>query len=56
MPQERRDHQLTIRIPKRIRAAIDAQAQAEHRTVADIVNNVLAAQFPVLAPKERRRR
>ena len=56
MSQELRNHQLTIRIPRRIRDAINAQAEAERRTVADIVNNVLAAQYPVPAPKERRRR
>ena len=56
MSKERRDHQLTIRIPQRIRDAIGAQADKEQRSVADVVNNVLTAQYPAPAPKERRRR
>jgi predicted HicB family RNase H-like nuclease len=56
MSQERRDHQLTIRIPQRIRDAIGAQAEAERRSVADVVNNALATLYPAPAPKERRRR
>jgi hypothetical protein len=44
---EPRDHQLTIRIPQRIREAIEADATTEGRTVADIVNNVLAARYPI---------
>ena len=55
MAQELRDHQLTIRIPKRIRVAIDEHAERERRTVADVVNNALAALYPAVAPKERRR-
>jgi hypothetical protein len=46
MSQELRDHQLTIRIPQRIRAAIDAQAERERRTVADVVNNLLEEHYP----------
>jgi hypothetical protein len=55
MMQERRNHQLTIRIPKRIRVAIDAQATREQCTVADIVNHLFAATYPARVPKERRR-
>ena len=56
MSQERRNHQLTIRIPQRIRDAIAAQAEHESRSVADVVNNVLAERYPDPASKERRRR
>jgi hypothetical protein len=47
MSLEPRDHQLTIRIPLRIREAIEADATTEGRTVADVVNNVLAARYPI---------
>jgi len=56
--QEPRDHQLTIRIPQRIRAALDAQAALERRTVADVLNNLLEAHYPAAgdgAPGGRRR-
>jgi hypothetical protein len=57
MSQERRDHQLTIRIPQRIRDAIGAEAEAERRSVADVVNNILAGRFPApAAPTKRSRR
>jgi hypothetical protein len=54
--QERRDYQLTIRIPKRIRAAIGAKAEGEQRSVADIVNHILAEIFPVSPTKDKGRR
>lgn len=56
MAQERRDYQLTIRIPKRIRAAIGAKAEGEQRSVADIVNHILAEIFPVSPTKDKGRR
>jgi hypothetical protein len=56
MSQELRDHQLTIRIPQRIRDALDAQAEAEHRTVADVLNNMLAKLYPISATADSRRR
>jgi len=57
VPQEPRDHQFTIRIPKRIRDAIGAQAEHERRSVADVVNNILAGRFPApSAPTKRSRR
>jgi predicted HicB family RNase H-like nuclease len=43
---EARDHQLTIRIPKRVRAALEIEATHERRTVADVVNDMLAARYP----------
>jgi hypothetical protein len=43
---EARDHQLTIRIPKRMRAALEIEATHERRTVADVVNDMLAARYP----------
>jgi hypothetical protein len=52
--QEARGHQLTIRIPQRIRDALDAQATRERRTVADVVNNMFEEHYP--AERERRRR
>lgn len=54
MAHEARDHQLTIRIPQRIRDALDAQADRERRTVADIVNNLLEEHYPI--EREGRRR
>jgi hypothetical protein len=54
--QEPRDHQLTIRIPQRIRDAIGAQAEAERRTVADVVNNLLEERYPPVPPREKARR
>lgn len=56
MSQEfRRNSQLTIRIPRRIRDALDAQASREHRTVADVVNNMLEERYPALAARISRR-
>jgi uncharacterized protein (DUF1778 family) len=51
---ERRDNQLTIRIPRRIRAELEAAALTEGRSVSDIINNALAARYPApLSGKER---
>lgn len=47
---------MTIRIPQRIRDAIDAQAEVERRSVADVVNNVLEARYPAPAPRKRAHR
>jgi len=44
--QEPRDHQLTLRIPQRIRDAIDAQAARERRSVAAVINNALEKLYP----------
>jgi hypothetical protein len=54
--QEPRDHQLTIRIPRRIRVAIAAQAVLERRTVADVINNLLEEHYPAPTPAVERRR
>jgi hypothetical protein len=54
MSQEPRDNQLTIRIPQRIRDALEAQATHERRTVADVINNLLEEHYPV--EREGRRR
>jgi len=51
---ERRDHQISIRIPRRIREAIAAQAVAERRSFADVVNNIFEQHFP--APRNARSR
>jgi len=56
MSTEPRDHQLTIRIPQRIRDAIDAQADAERRTAADVINNILEERYPAARDNERSRR
>ncbi len=42
---ERRDSQLTIRIPQRIRDSIDADARADDRSVSDVINHLLARQY-----------
>lgn len=55
MSQELRNHQLTIRIPQRIRDEIGAQAEAERRTVADVVNNLLEERYPASVAKEKGR-
>jgi hypothetical protein len=54
--RELRDHRLTIRIPQRIRDALEAQATRERRTVADVANNLFEAHYPASASRERRRR
>ena len=56
MSQELRDHQLTIRIPQRIRDALEAQATRERRSVADVANNIFEQHYPVTPTKERARR
>jgi hypothetical protein len=56
MSQELRDHQLTIRIPQRIRDALDAQAEAERRTVAAVLNNILAKLYPIPTTAKSHRR
>ena len=53
--QEPRNHQLTLRIPQRIRDAIDARADHEHRSVADVINNILSESFPIPPGRGRRR-
>lgn len=55
MSQERRDEQLTIRIPKRIREALEAQADQERRSVADVINNLLEEYYSA-KPREGARR
>jgi hypothetical protein len=42
---EKRDHQLTIRIPKRLREALDREAEADRRSAADIVVNLLEDRY-----------
>ena len=42
---ERRDHQLTVRIPQRLRDALDREALAERRSVADIIVFMLEARY-----------
>lgn len=42
---DKRDHQLTIRIPKHIREALEREAEAERRSVADVVNILLEDHF-----------
>jgi predicted DNA-binding protein len=57
MSRERRDCQITIRMPKRFHKALEAQAEAERRTVADIVNNLVEAHVPgILALSKSPRR
>jgi hypothetical protein len=55
--QERRNHQLSIRIPRRVWEAIEAQAERERRTASDVVNNIFAGSFPAPStPAKRSRR
>jgi hypothetical protein len=54
--QEPRNHQLTIRIPRRLRQALDEQAARESSSVADVLNNLLALRYPVKEPKALTRR
>jgi predicted DNA-binding protein len=54
--QEHRDHQMTIRIPQRIRDLIDAQADNERRSAADIVNNILEEHYSAARDSARSRR
>jgi len=56
MAQEPRDHQMSIRIPRRIRDALDGQAKHERRSAADIINNLLADYYPPRASSEEGRR
>jgi predicted HicB family RNase H-like nuclease len=54
--QEQRNYQMTIRIPKRIHRLIKIQADDEQRSVADIVNHVLAAHCAARDGARSRRR
>lgn len=56
MARELRRHQLSVRIPVRVYQALEAQAEQERRTVADVVNNLLDEKFPIVAAKEKARR
>jgi hypothetical protein len=53
MPRETRDSQLTIRIPQRLRDAIDRECESEQRTAADVV--VLALEERYGAKRTRSR-
>lgn len=53
--QEPRDNRLTIRIPQRIRDALEAQAKDERRTMADVINNLLGERYPVVSREKTRR-
>jgi hypothetical protein len=53
--QQRRDHQLTIRIPRNVRAALDAQAERERRSVADVVNHIFEKHLATASQRSRRR-
>ena len=56
VPQEQRKHQMTIRIPERIRDLIKVQADDERRTAADVVNNILVAHYSARGNARRSRR
>lgn len=53
MSQEPRENQLTIRIPQRVRDAIDARADRDNCTIADVVNAILAESFPIAPAKDK---
>ena len=42
---EKRDHQLTIRLPKRLRDSLEREAEADRRSVADIVVNMIEDRY-----------
>lgn len=47
--RERRGHQLSVRITKRLYQALSKQAETERRSIADIVNIRLDDSFAVTA-------
>jgi len=47
---------MTIRIPRRIRDAIEARAEREERSAADVVNKILAESFPAVSAKDAKAR
>jgi hypothetical protein len=53
MPREPRDHQLSVRIPLRVYQALEAQAETERRTVADVLNNLLDERYPFARSRRR---
>ena len=46
MTRNIRDHQLTIRIPQRLRDELETEADRDHRSVADIINIMLEQRYP----------
>jgi hypothetical protein len=56
MTRELRDHQLSARIPRRIFALMEEQAERERRTVADVLNNLLEERYPAQSSREGARR
>lgn len=56
MTRELRRHQLSVRIPVRLYQALEAQAEQERRSVADVVNNMLEEKYPSTPAKEKARR
>jgi predicted HicB family RNase H-like nuclease len=42
---DKRDQQLTVRIPKRLREALDREAEADRRSVADVIVNMLEDRY-----------
>lgn len=56
MARELRDHQLSARIPRRIFTLLEKQAEAERRTVADVINNLLEERYPAQVGREGARR
>jgi len=56
MTQERRDQRLSARVPRRIYDALVTRANAERRTIADVLNNILVEVFPSSSAKDKARR
>jgi uncharacterized protein (DUF1778 family) len=52
---ERRDERITIRVPQSIRAALDAAAEAEMRSVSDVIVLCVMKQLGV-KPKRMTKR
>jgi len=56
MTRERRDVQISIRIPKRVVKAIDREADDSRRSRADVLNLILDQRYPRTKIRRRARR
>lgn len=51
VPRDLRDHQFTLRIPTRIRKALEQEAERERRSIADLINLILEDRYAKLPRK-----
>ena len=49
VPREVRNHQLTIRMPLRVRRLLDRQAKRDQQSVADVVNKIIVQHYAAKA-------